>query len=63
MVKIGGFSQALMLPVLSMGTLFLRHRGLPKEAAPGPLATAGVWFAAIVITMVMVYGLVLTAKG
>jgi hypothetical protein len=63
MVKIGGFAQALMLPVLSIGTLYIRHRGLPKEAAPGPVATAGVWFATIVITLVMVYGLVLTAKG
>lgn len=63
MVKIGGFSQALMLPVLSVGTLYVRHRGLPEGAEPGPFKTAGVWFAALVITAVMVYGLVLTAKG
>jgi hypothetical protein len=63
MVKIGGFSQALMLPVLSLGTLYLRHRGLPPGAEPGPFKTVGVWVAALVITAVMVYGLVLTAKG
>jgi Mn2+/Fe2+ NRAMP family transporter len=63
MVKIGGFAQALMLPVLSVGTLYMRHRGLPKEIAPGPIATAGVWLAALVITAVMVYSLALTAKS
>jgi manganese transport protein len=63
MVKIGGFAQALMLPVLSVGTLFMRHRGLPKEIAPGPLATASLWFAALVITAVMVYSLGLTIKS
>jgi hypothetical protein len=26
MVKVGGFAQALMLPVISVGTLFMRHR-------------------------------------
>jgi manganese transport protein len=63
MVKIGGFSQALMLPVLAVGTLFMRYRGLPKEIAPGRLSTAGLWTAAVMITVVMAYGLTLTVKS
>ena len=63
MVKIGGFSQALMLPVLSVGALFMRYRGLPKEVAPGPKPTAGLWIAAVTITLVMAYSIVLTAKS
>jgi hypothetical protein len=63
MVKVGGFAQALMLPVLSVGALYLRHRGLPKEIAPGRVATASLWFAALVITAVMAYSLVLTVQA
>jgi Mn2+/Fe2+ NRAMP family transporter len=63
MVKIGGFSQALMLPILAIGTLFMRYRGLPKEIAPGRIATAGLWVAAVMITAAMAYGLTLTVKS
>jgi Mn2+/Fe2+ NRAMP family transporter len=55
MVKAGGVAQALMLPLLSLGGLYMRHRGLPKEVAPGILPTAGLWFAALTITSVMAY--------
>ena len=60
MVKIGGVAQALMLPVISVGALYMRHRGLPREIAPGPVATGGLWTASLVITMVMIYSLWLT---
>jgi manganese transport protein len=63
MVKIGGFSQALMLPVLSIGALYMRHRGLPGQVAPGAIPTAGLWVAALTITGVMAYSLVLAAKA
>jgi Mn2+/Fe2+ NRAMP family transporter len=63
MVKIGGFSQALMLPVLSIGALYMRHRGLPKEVAPGPIPTAGLWIAAITITGVMAYSIAVTLQS
>jgi hypothetical protein len=63
MVKIGGFSQALMLPVLSIGALYMRYRGLPREVAPGPIPTAGLWVAALTITGVMAYSLVLTFQS
>ncbi len=62
MVKIGGFAQALMLPVIAVGTLYMRHRGLPREARPGPLMTGGLWFASIVIIAVMGYSLLLTLR-
>ena len=62
MVIVGGYAQALTLPILSVGTLYMRHRGLPKDIAPGRLATAALWFATVVITAVMAYSLGLTLK-
>ncbi|MBA3973443.1 MAG: iron transporter [Candidatus Solibacter sp.] len=47
MVKAGGYAQALMLPIIAAGSLFLRHRASPPEAQPGPLMTAGLWIASI----------------
>jgi hypothetical protein len=55
MVRAGGAAQALMLPLLSLGGLYMRHRGLPKEVAPGLVPTIGLWFAALTITAVMIY--------
>ncbi len=55
MVTIGGIAQALMLPVIAVVTLYLRHKRLPRAAAPGWFRTAGVWFAAAVITAFMAY--------
>jgi manganese transport protein len=63
MVKIGGFSQALMLPVLSLGALYMRHRGLPEEITPGPVPTLGLWVAALTMTGAMGYSLLLTIKA
>lgn len=60
MVIVGGFAQALMLPVLAIGALYMRHRGLPEDIRPGRAATAGLWVAAAVITLVMVYSLALS---
>ena len=34
MVVAGGLAQAMMLPIIAIGTLYLRHRRLPKEIAP-----------------------------
>jgi len=55
MVTIGGIGQALMLPVIGIVALYLRHRKLPAEAAPGGAMTALVWFAAAVMTAFMAY--------
>jgi len=37
MVKAGGVSQALMLPVIALAAVYLRHRRLPSEVVPGRL--------------------------
>jgi manganese transport protein len=63
MVKVGGFAQAAMLPVLTVGTLYMRHRGLPAEIAPSRLSTACLWFASVVITGVTVYSIGLMVKS
>ncbi|PYV40256.1 MAG: hypothetical protein DMG06_20780, partial [Acidobacteria bacterium] len=34
MVVAGGMAQALMLPAAAVGTLYLRHRCLPRGIAP-----------------------------
>lgn len=47
MVKAGGFAQALMLPVIAAGSLFLRHKASPREATPGRIMTATLWIAAV----------------
>lgn len=62
MVKAGGVAQAMMLPVIAIGSLFMRYRGLPREVAPGPVATAGLWAAAAIIISVVAYSLVLSVR-
>lgn len=63
MVVIGGTAQALMLPVISIGTLYLRHRLLPKSVAPGPLTTAALWLGSLVMGSAAVYYVVLYLQG
>ncbi|MDX2152383.1 MAG: Nramp family divalent metal transporter [Bryobacteraceae bacterium] len=60
MVKVGGTFQALMLPVIAIGALHLRHRGLPQSVRPGRLETAGLWLAVVITFMLMTYYAVLT---
>jgi Mn2+/Fe2+ NRAMP family transporter len=62
MVKAGGVSQALMLPVISLAALYLRHRRLPSEIVPKRLVTIGLWFAATVVCAMMVYYAWLTVR-
>jgi manganese transport protein len=59
MVVAGGVAQALMLPVVAIGTLYLRHRRLPEEIAPSRAATIFLWVSSIVITAFMSYYAVL----
>jgi Mn2+/Fe2+ NRAMP family transporter len=49
MVVAGGVAAALMLPVISVGALFLRLRHLPREVRPSTWMTLGLWVAVIVI--------------
>jgi len=53
MVVAGGIAQAMMLPVIACGTLFLRHRRLPSEIAPPTWVTVFLWFSSLVILVLM----------
>ena len=59
MVVAGGVAQALMLPVIAVGALYLRHRKLPAQLAPSRTSTVGLWLAVIVVVSVMGYYAVL----
>lgn len=61
MVVAGGVAQALMIPVIAAGALWLRHKRLPKEIQPPWYATVAVWIASVVIVGLMSYYAVLTA--
>jgi Mn2+/Fe2+ NRAMP family transporter len=53
MVVAGGLAQALSLPVICIGVLYLRHKLQPKETAPGWWNTMWLWIAGILITVLM----------
>jgi hypothetical protein len=57
MVVAGGISQSVMLPITGAGALYLRYRRLPREIVPGPLVTAGLWTATLVMAAVTLYSL------
>jgi hypothetical protein len=63
MVVAGGISQSVMLPITGAGALYLRHRRLPRELAPGRLVTAGLWVATIVMAVVTLYSLAALVAG
>jgi manganese transport protein len=60
MVKWGGAAQALMLPVIAVGAVYLRHKRLPAGLKPGAAVTVGLWCAAVLISVVMAYYVVLS---
>jgi manganese transport protein len=62
MVVAGGLAQALMLPIIGIGTLYLRHRHLPAEISPPTWITIALWLATIVIVLLMAYYTVLTLR-
>lgn len=55
MVVAGGIAQAMMLPIIGAGTLYLRHRCLPRKVAPSPATTALLWAAAVVMAAFAAY--------
>lgn len=63
MVVAGGIAQAALLPVLGAAALYLHHRCLPREVAPGPIVTAGLWLATLGMTAVTLYSLWITLRG
>ena len=62
MVVAGGVVQALMLPIIGIGTLYLRHRHLPEEVRPSSWITATLWGATFVIVVLMGYYIALTLQ-
>jgi Mn2+/Fe2+ NRAMP family transporter len=58
MVKAGGVAQAMMLPALSVGALYLHHKRLPVEARGSVWTTVGLWVAAGSIVCAIGYSLV-----
>jgi manganese transport protein len=63
MVVIGGTAQALMLPVIGVGALYLRHRKLPASVAPGTFATIALWIATVVMSSAALYYTYLYVRG
>ena len=63
MVKAGGVAQAAMLPVLSIGALYLRHKRMPAEVATGRLGTVFLWIASITICVAVWYALGVQLAG
>jgi Mn2+/Fe2+ NRAMP family transporter len=55
MVKWGGAAQAAMLPIIGIGAVYLRHKRLPAEVRPGFIPTFGLWLAAILMSLFMLY--------
>ena len=63
MVMVGGIVQAVMLPVIGIGAIFLRHRRLPHEIAPSPLTTTALWVTTAAMVVMMGYYAVVIARG
>jgi len=55
MVKAGGVAQALMLPVIAIGALYLRYRKLPIEVIPNRWITIALWIASLTTIALMLY--------
>jgi len=60
MVVAGGIAGALMLPIIGIGTLYLRHCCLPRQVAPRAGTTVAVWIATAVMAAFAGYYLVMT---
>jgi hypothetical protein len=63
MVKIGGVAQALMLPVIAIGTLYLRHTHMPKAVYPTIWVTISLWVASIFTIFMMGYYTIILLRG
>ncbi|HEY0707227.1 MAG TPA: Nramp family divalent metal transporter [Polyangia bacterium] len=62
MVVFGATAQSVMLPVFAFATVWLRHRRLPGEVAPGVVGTVGLWVASLVVAVLIGVGLVMSAR-
>ena len=59
MVKIVGVSQALLLPVVSLATIYLRYVHLPRAIVPKGWITLALWVTSLVIVVIMGFSVVL----
>lgn len=57
MVIIGGFGQALTLPMISAATLYFRYQKLDRRLTPGLFLDLCLWLALVLITLVAGYAL------
>ncbi|HEX5085329.1 MAG TPA: Nramp family divalent metal transporter [Blastocatellia bacterium] len=58
MVRIGGIAQAMMLPVIGLGVVYLRHRHLPEDIRPSTWVTVGLWVGTALIVWLMGYSVI-----
>jgi Mn2+/Fe2+ NRAMP family transporter len=58
MVKIGGISQAFMLPVIGFATVYLRYKHMPSSILPKGWITLALWISAVVMAVMMGYSIV-----
>jgi hypothetical protein len=57
MVVFGGIAQAIALPIIAFGTLYLRYRHLPRPVEPSRFNTAAVWISASLMVFMVGYSL------
>lgn len=57
MVVIGGFGQALTLPMISAATIYFRYRKLNRRLTPSIVMDICLWLALVLITLVAGYAL------
>ena len=55
MVKVSGVSQALLLPIVGLATLYLRYFHLPKEISPKTWITVALWASTLTMLILMGY--------
>jgi len=62
MVKVGGVSQAMLLPILAVAALYMRYRRLPREIFPKKWITSILWIACAMTISLMAYYALLTFR-
>ena len=57
MVVVGGFGQALTLPIITASTIYFRYRKLDRRMTPPLILDILLWLAFVSITLVAIYAL------
>jgi hypothetical protein len=52
----------MMLPIIGIGTIYLRHRRLPKPIGPATWVTVALWIATLIIVCVTGYSVLLESR-